>query len=98
MSLFDNFNTLDDLRFLFASRESELETLEYKTASPQLTDHDKDEAAKSISAFANSLAGLLPTAHRHQLTIHRNHRSGCCLEPGAYPKVPGTPTTASLTG
>jgi hypothetical protein len=57
--LFDRLLTLADVQLLIDEEERESELLEYKTAPKALGDNEKNEAAKDISAFANSLGGLL---------------------------------------
>jgi hypothetical protein len=59
MDLFEDLTSLEKLAALVASGERESEVLEYKTASERVIASDKREAAKDISAFANSMGGVL---------------------------------------
>jgi hypothetical protein len=56
---FESLNRLADLDDLVASGQRESETLEYKDASKRLGGDSLNEVAKDISAFANSLGGLI---------------------------------------
>jgi hypothetical protein len=58
-NLFDLINSLADLDAVITSGQRESETLEYKDASKRLGGDALNEVVKDISAFANSLGGLL---------------------------------------
>lgn len=58
-TLFDEINSLNDLDELIASGQRESETLEYKDASTRLGGDSLNEVAKDVSAFANSLGGVI---------------------------------------
>src|SRR4051812_18322265 len=60
MSLFDELNTLDDLRRkLREPSVPESETLVYKSAGVKLGPDDLDDVSRDITALANSLGGLI---------------------------------------
>jgi hypothetical protein len=59
MGLYDDLNSLDDLRGLIDKRVHESDTVEYKAASRRLESKGFEEAAKDISAFANAQGGVL---------------------------------------